>query len=1005
MMESWEELAGGLELLSNYFQKNLRFAKEHGASLRIRLEERGRAGRVHLWRKAHNYRYEMTVVAEVAEDPAERLTFLGTYYALQVFHIHLLNVHQLRRESAAGNRLLVYTRILMRTRYQLKDLVGSYLEALAGVFAPDVPLEGVSLCNVGMILDQEDLDVGVFIRPDVDKGLWNTVVSRIGAEFMKYSPKMHFYLAEKVAGNTYLTTIEDFENYLRRGVHNFVLISELLLTEPLLGDGTLADELERAVILPFFYTEGKLRFHEGYLRGMIGEVRELTRSDAASSWVSPKNRGLRLIHNIVNMLKTIHGVRAHGSRDGLTMLCSRDTPNLDLYQKLQDIFSFTEIFFYVYQLLVSMEDAFDLSDQATLENLDNVAGVMGFSRLGAVRPAQRLLTHYYENMDQLNQIAETTLGMVNNHLRRITIFNEVLRGGKPDDYPVKWTDNVVLNVLQLFKTYHGLIYWEDILQLLAEKDGELCKALIRSLDRLDEPRRTQSLERLLRFMSFDMVSLVHTILLIDRHTPATAGPVYAERMKNWLVRHVEADPRKMKALVDLLPVHPSMLTDFLLTLSFPQLAGLRRLARRAEPGGLPEDGGSKRFSALCELLSFSSKSYLNLFARVARTRREIVTAIDRSAYLERIADQLWNELADAATPEELKDLLAFYYDFNFCRCGLLAIAQPGDLNALYGTYHGFFRRYFRWLYRACQWDVETRGKSRFLFRLRDEDDQPMAIYCTGGYAREEAFENDVDLLVVSRETDPEFIRYASDVMNEINRELSRRGVVPHYRFTRFHDAFVIPLAVLEASLGQPREADVFIELSQLLGRRLLLGSLSLGAELTRLVERFVYSDPGPFIADILREMEENRRYMLAHRERSINVKEDPGALREIQMIIVACQAFLGNRELVVREAILTLVRELPDLEPEFNALGRAYHFLRFFKEINALSLSGDDDIMKDRLLGTAHRMGLEPGEISGTTGTAPRLMQSYNYHRSRARKAIARITGFLRAPGRPPSAG
>ncbi len=49
------------------------------------------------------------------------------------------------------------------------------------------------------------------------------------------------------------------------------------------------------------------------------------------------------------MLKTIHDIRAHGSRETLELLKVRDPENAGLYAGLQDGFSFIEMFFYVYQ--------------------------------------------------------------------------------------------------------------------------------------------------------------------------------------------------------------------------------------------------------------------------------------------------------------------------------------------------------------------------------------------------------------------------------------------------------------------------------------------------------------------------------------------------------------------------------------------------------------------------------------------------------------------------------
>ena len=77
------------------------------------------------------------------------------------------------------------------------------------------------------------------------------------------------------------------------------------------------------------------------------------------------------------------------------------------------------------------------------------------------------------------------------------------------------------------------------------------------------------------------------------------------------------------------------------------------------------------------------------------------------------------------------------------------------------------------------------------------------------------------------------------------------------------------------------------------------------------------------------------------RDGRFNVKEDPGALRDIQTIVTAGQAFIAQREPVIWKAIQMLIDRLPDLESEFKILERAYRFMRSFRDIYHLSLSGE----------------------------------------------------------------
>ena len=997
MLESFEDLISGLGILSNHFKKSLRIVEKNSLLLRQRLDDHGLTGQVHLWRKAQNYRREMEFVMSVSREPGETQIFLGTYFVLQSLQLHFLNIDLLRRHSDNLNRSQVYHQILTRMRFQLRNLSSSYLTRLIQLFAGEVPKEGIAICNVGMIMDQDDLDVGIFIDSHIDCAYWNKVIGQVSKEFLKFSTKMHFYLAEGVASNIYLTTVEDFRNYLERDIHDFVLISELLLTEFLLGDIRLTRRFEEEVIDQFYYETGNSRLHEGYLRSMMGEMEQLLRFDVNTTWVSPKNDGLRLIHNLMSIQKTIFGIREHGTRDVIANLHVKDPLRAHLYRELQDIFDFIEMFFYVYQLVVSVDDYFDISDGITLENLDYVAIVMGYTKYGAVRPALRLMTHYYENIDRACILGKEIVKGIQEHLQKITVFNVIMAGEIPVNYPMRWTDNCALNLLKMFKIFRKMPYWDDVLQIVAENDGRMLNVLLDSLEKLPETRRDYAFKRLLTLLSFDMDSMVLSAVFFSKFVENPQHQKYFKTLKNWLIEKLICNHNRFVSFVELITTHPAELAQFMLTLETKQLLELRRIAKNSLELDETSQENSSKFITLCELLAFSSNNYRRLYARVSMDKPEIVTHVNDMGFLDGISVQLWSELSDAKSPEELKKELSIYYEFSFCRCGLLAINNPGNLKLLYGSYHAFFRRYFRMLYRACQWNIENQGAFEYFYRERDEDDQPIAFFCSGGYAREEAFENDIDLLVVSWDSNPEFITYASRIVNDMNRELRRRGIIPHYRFSDFFNSFVTPINEFAKFLEIEREED-FIEFSLLQGAKLLVGSHTLDLEISKLLAKFLFESPNSYIKKMLSEYESRRLHRSSHRETMeglANVKEDAGALRDIQMIVSACLAKVGETEPIIWKALQKLTEILPAMKNEFKILERAYGFMRFFRDTYALSLAGADEIMLDRLMSTAHRMGIMNGEMNEAEGTAPKLLNSYKYHRSRARQAIQKISEFL----------
>ncbi|MGB3974914.1 MAG: hypothetical protein WBM02_07470 [bacterium] len=995
VLESFDELSGGLERLSNHFKKYRHLVEQNIPELRQRLAERGMAGKVHLWRKSHNYKRQMLAVANVAESKEEMQRYIGTYFALQMLHLHFISIESLRREFGNDtDRIKVYRQILYRLRIQRRTLISTYLSMLIHVLYGDTRLDGIAISNVGMIMDQEDLDIAVFYSPGVDKAAWDAVIGQMAAEFFKYSSKMHFYLAELVATRSYLADVSDFQKFLAKDVSNFVLITELMASEYLFGDTRTMKSMEENIINKFFYDPKDRYWHEAYLRGLMAEVQSRIQERIDLRWASPKNDALRLIHNSVSLLKSIYRVHEHGSRDTLDTLIIRDPGSKGLYLKLQDALNFCEMFQHVYQLLISIDDQFDTSDPVTIENLDIVAETMGFQALGPVRPGSRLMVHYYEELSQLSILAGRVMEKVSEHLRKITVFNDLFQGNKPPELNIKWTDSLIRNLFSVIKQFWGIRYWDDVLILMGENNGRYLNQLVDSIEQLSSHRRLPVFRRLVDVIAFDMDSMVQMAVLFREYIRHPSTLDYPHEMNQWLLELIKNDPTRLDALIKLTLTNPETVTRFLAQLEHQQLSELERIVENIKYQDEDFISHQKKFVILCKVLTFSSNNYRRFFIKIVGKRPEIVTHIDDLRYLDRVRQLLWAELSDAESPEDLSERLTTFYQFGFSRCGLEALNRLDDLESFYHMYHSFFRRYFRWLYRASQWTVESKNLYPFELATQDEDDQPIAIFCAGGYALEEAFENDIDLFVICERSDQVFLRYASSIVNGINRELNRQGVSTQHRFAEYFNSFVIPIQQLESRFDEPYETD-FIEWSQLLNARLLVGSQSFDRFIDNLLERKLFSNPARFIESLLAEIDDRQKDHRQIKNQPINVKENPGGLRDIQLILQAALAFLGRRESDVWKTFEMLISKIPKLESEFKTLERNYRFFRTFKDLYYFSSSADDNIIFDRLLYISQKMGIKTADSGEFSRSTSQLIRRYKDRLYRSRTVIQKIGKYL----------
>ncbi len=88
--------------------------------------------------------------------------------------------------------------------------------------------------------------------------------------------------------------------------------------------------------------------------------------------------------------------------------------------------------------------------------------------------------------------------MVNRHLRQITVFNRIVAGGRPADYPVAWTGQCLRTSCSCSRSTWAAIYWDDIFQLLRPRLGVMILIIMDSLEQLLEDQRLPAFERLMR---------------------------------------------------------------------------------------------------------------------------------------------------------------------------------------------------------------------------------------------------------------------------------------------------------------------------------------------------------------------------------------------------------------------------------------------------------------------------------------------------------------------------
>ena len=149
-----------------------------------------------------------------------------------------------------------------------------------------------------------------------------------------------------------------------------------------------------------------------------------------------------------------------------------------------------------------------------------------------------------------------------------------------------------------------------------------------------------------------------------------------------------------------------------------------------------------------------------------------------------------------------------------------------------------------------------------------------AIFTAGGHAREQAFDDDYDIIIFLNDTNEESVNYINKIVTKMNAEIMKRGTMPHYRFADIFGSFITLIEELDDHLTQ-QGVDTFIDKSQILGSRMIVGSSKFEKEfIERIIQRHIFDKSEEYIQQMINELESRHRNVKTKKTNSHNVKED-----------------------------------------------------------------------------------------------------------------------------------
>jgi len=911
---------------------------------------------------------EMDTVLETTSNDDEKLDFLGCYFGLQFLHMNLRMVDIVKLELAtSSDRSQTGKKLMLEAGRMFRYLTKCYMERLLDLFLDkNSELEFVIL-GVGTRADQDDIDLGIIHREPGDWENLNRAICRLANQMFKKATRLHFHLSEHVGKNSLTATIEQYEEILDKGTYDFVIVTEMLGAAPILGSYPLYEQFKTRVTDRFYYDASKEnRFHEGYLRGILGEIHSLLTRLKPQEAINPKDDALRPIKTLLTALKLVYGVEKVNAWNVIDELKEKNPQRQPQYNDLERTLSFFELFRHLYQITVAQDEDISLGEPGIEAMVAKVAEMIGFEKKGVVSAKDFMLVIYYEFLGKSIQAIDILTSDLKKHLHEITIFKPIFSGDihkKPG-----YKGNLAVDFIRASTFSKEIAYWDDFLEELSGEDNLFYNEFIESFDQLPEKMR-RKIAQVYVVGIYDPTSVLRFLVILGEKANSEKAKRVFGLASRLFIDELGRLPGTTAALTQMLNAYPETLNRFLSLIEWESLSKFAQLAQRkpALPELLPTH---KQLLALANVHYESSHFFKQHFHQILNKHPIYIRNLHHHDKLREITTGFYSDLTSLPSLNDRIEGLGDYYDLEFVRVSLLAMAGAG-CEQTDAEFIEFCDNYTLSLYEFCQQDVHlSLGYSMHTHDL-------FALYAAGGHAREQGFDDDYDMIVILDSTDVEEIDYCNKIVGKMNSHILKRGILPHHRFADHFGSYVISFDQLADHLSSDSE-DVFIDQSQILSSRMLVGNRKLERKLQQeIIDPYIFARGPEYIEYMKGEM--NSRHAEEDNDQRNDIKECRGGLRDIEMLLLMYETKYQVRDPLSRKFLKRLVEIEPENADKFVYIEDHFNFIKNLRDLYRLKVTAHNVIDQEYLPPVAASMGY------GDTAEATEKL--YNDFLTRTRQA------------------
>ena len=839
--------------------------------------------------------------------------------------------------------------------------VACLLDLTVKAAAPELAARDFVAFNVGALIDHEDVDLAIVVRtPQAREAMARcfAVVSRV---FLKFASKIQLFLTEQLSTPRVSAMVEEYEELLDTPQRNVVSVMQLLGSQYLCGDKSLAKALDERVIHRYYAGQGSPIAHEGFLRSVSQELRFFLQPNPAPGVLSPKREIYIPSKLATTAVRVIHGVHDPRPSTALRAVAERDPALRETYFNLADAFVQNEVLRALMFLYVFQGEQFDLLDPDIRNASGQVAHLLGLGDSARRTADDRLIGMYTEVRTRALRALATLLSKIDLHLSRVSTFRRLV---KHHEELRNEGENLAVRLLEALENYRGSVFWDEVVEVLTT-DRDLGDRFVADFKALGEDEAKAVANRYVVAMAEDATSLVELLCLLTQKDRDAAGEVgggkagpTAHAFWDQLMALLFRDRKTLERFVQRLDAETSTESLFRLCYAFqPNRTGA--LADHIEKT-LDSNRAARVARALRSmivLVHHHSRAVGRVARRVLARSPEFIARLNDHRRLRDLSTETVQEAAREPWPKGQVELLGDAFDVVTLGSALIAILE-GAPAARDAEFTAAVDQYVRELFKACF--REVRDKSPLFSRYRPGSQ--VAVYATGGYGRGEAFGGDWDYIAMVDEPDRGLTKFFGKVIQRVSAAMTRRGLHPHNRFSDHFNAYVVSVPELKAHLER-RTSETFIDEAEVLEARFFLGDPVTARRFNEEVRSLVTETHAePFIEDVLRELRARR----LHPPVGLNLKLAPGGLREIHLLWLAVRVFARLPGPLTPELIGEAAGALPDSRGDLRFLMVANAELRRARELYRLAIAFDDTIDPQQMVNTAK--DLAPLRRAGVRG-------------------------------------